>query len=352
MRWPKPQFWRWVLRLLVAVLLVIGVLTLVSTDSLGEVLSRCRLVPLLHAVVLFFCACTSVGWAWQVLLYPWGYRLGMLPAMRLSLLGFFFNNMVPAGVTGEVYRVFAIERMGVKRVHAVASVFVERWSAFLALIIATAASIVCGWDWLHGVEVGSSLGQFYAPLSKLRLDYLMVLFLLLLTLGFVGISLWLFWAAKHRPRAWDRYRFEVSLNSLVQAISHYRQYGWHFLAATAINLASPLLEGLAFSSIADALGMELSPVLFLVFTPIFRAINHLPITFNAVGTQEVASVIFWQPLGALPEQAVAISVMIHALKIAVSLLGGPLYFVGRDYRVGGAADDSDTADPPVISQEI
>jgi len=52
-----------------------------------------------------------------------------------------------------------------------------------------------------------------------------------------------------------------------------------------------------------------------------------------VGTQELASIVFWNPLGATPDQAVAISLLIHALKISVSALGAPLYLVGGRYRV-------------------
>jgi hypothetical protein len=54
---------------------------------------------------------------------------------------------------------------------------------------------------------------------------------------------------------------------------------------------------------------------------------------NAVGTQELASIVFWNPLGATPDEAVAISLLIHALKISVSALGAPLYLVGQRYRV-------------------
>lgn len=340
MTWLKrPLFWRWAVRLLVAGCLVAGVIALINLQDLGRLLFSCRLKPLGHAFALFFCACISVGLAWQWLLRPFGYRLRLLPALRLSLLGFFFNNMVPSGVTGEIYRVVAITRMGVARVPALASVIVERWSAFLALILATSVSLVCGWPWLQGVKVGSTLGQLYAPLAEVRLDYMLLVFLALLVLGFVITTVGIFWASRRDTRRWERFRLGLSAAELLQGISVYWRYPGLFAAATLVNLASPFLEGLAFSSVADALGLQLSPVLFLVFTPIFRTLNHLPITVNAVGTQEVASVVFWQPFGAKPEEAVAISVLIHALKMAVSLVGGPLYFCSDGGTVPQNAQD-------------
>lgn len=323
------RFFQIFMRLIVATILISIVATLINMGELEKILKSCRLIPLLHALFLFFFACISVGFSWMLLLRPCGYKISLLQAMRLSLLGFFFNSFVPSGVTGDVYRVFASEGMGVDRVSAVVSVFVERWSAFLALILATALSIAFAWPWLHGVYIGSSLGRFYAPLANIRLDTALLLFLILLILGFIGSSGWMIWASKCGNFKFEKYRFGISLKEFVDGVTALFSHKYLFLGATIINLSSPLLEGLAFSSVADSLGMDLSPLLFLVFTPIFRVLHHLPITVGAMGTQEIASVVFWQPLGALPEQAIAISIVIHVLKVAVGIAGGPLYFIGQ-----------------------
>jgi len=101
------------------------------------------------------------------------------------LVGFFLNNLIPSGVGGDVYRVFALGSMGAGRVHAAASVVVERWSAFLALLVATALSYAAALPLLRGAEASSLLGELWPPLARLRLDWMMGVFLVLLTVAFL-----------------------------------------------------------------------------------------------------------------------------------------------------------------------
>lgn len=329
----RPSPWRWFLRLGVGAALLVWALSLVELEGLGGLLARCRLAPLLEAFVLFFGAAVASSLAWQILVIPLGYRLHLGQALRLSLVGFFLNNLIPSGLGGDVYRVFALSGFGVPRVQAAASVVVERWSAFLALLVATGLSYAAAFPLLRGAEAPDFLKGVWAPLAHLRLDWLMGLFLLALTLAFAASTVLALAAGRSGSPALERFSMGAPVGEFLAAIQVYRQHRLTFLAAAFINLASPLLEGLAFSSIADALGLELSPLLFLAFTPIFRVLNHVPISVNAVGTQELASIVFWNPLGATPDQAVAISLLIHALKISVSALGAPLYLVGNRYRV-------------------
>lgn len=339
---PSPKFWSWLVRILIAAALVACVLTLVNLDNLGGLLKQCRLLPLFDAYVLFWAGSISSGIAWIVLLPALGYNLHLGQAIRLSLVGFFFNNLVPTGIGGDVYRFFAISNMGMRKIDAAASIFVERWSAFLALLAATALSFFAALPFLRGVKAGPMLGNIWPPLADLRFDWMMGIFMVLLIIGFLGTS-WYFLFSEHKAERLKRFSFGLPVNDFMSVCSKFRHAKGAFFLAAVINLASPLFEGLAFSSIADALGLELSPLLFLVFTPIFRVLNHLPISINAVGTQELVSVVFWNPLGAGADEAVAISVLIHALKVSVSLLGAPLYFIGGNYKITppsaeGAAD--------------
>lgn len=332
---PAPSTRRWLLRLALGLALLVLVLVQVQVDvgNLAALLARCRIAPLLEAFGLFLGAALAGSLAWRIVLIPLGYRLHLGQAARLSLVGFFLNNLVPSGLGGDVYRVFALAGMGVPRVHAAASVLVERWSAFLALLVATALSLAAAFPLLRGIEVGSVLGRFWAPLGHLRLDWMVGGFLVALGLAFVLSTALALAAARRGGGALERLSLGAPSAAFLASLQVYRRNPRVFLLATAVNLSSPFLEGLAFSSIAAALGLDLSPLLFLAFTPMFRVLNHLPLSVNAVGTQELASVVFWQPLGATADEAVAISLLIHALKVSVSLLGGPLYLVGRPYRV-------------------
>ena len=334
MKSSRSSPWRWLLRLGLGMAILAWALAQVDLDSLAGLLARCRLMPLAEAFLLFLMGALASSLSWQILVAPLGYRLHLAQAVRLSLVGFFLNNLIPSGLGGDVYRVFALGGMGVPRVQAAASVVVERWSAFLALLVATALCFLAALPLLRGAETPELLARLWAPLGHLRLDWLMGLFLVALALAFVASTALALAASRSGGPLLDRMSMGLPTADFLASLRVYRRHPGAFLAATVINLASPFLEGLAFSSIADALGLELSPLLFLAFTPVFRVLNHLPLSVNAVGTQELASIVFWNPLGLSPDQAVAISLLIHALKISVSALGAPLYLVGRQYRVG------------------
>lgn len=321
------------MRLLLGLGILVWALAQVDLYSLGSLLARSRALPLAEAFLLFLGGAVASSLAWQILLVPLGYRLHLGQAVRLSLVGFFLNNLIPSGLGGDVYRVFALGAMGADRVQAAASVVVERWSAFLALLVATALSYAAALPLLRGAEASSLLGELWPPLARLRLDWMMGVFLVLLTVAFLVSTVVALAAGRSGGSLLQRLSMGLPAADFLASVQVYRHHPGAFLAASVVNLASPLLEGLAFSSIADALGLEFSPLLFLAFTPIFRVLNHLPLSVNAVGTQEVASIVFWDPLGASPDQAVAISILIHALKISVSALGAPLYLVGQQYRV-------------------
>lgn len=279
----------------------------VDPATLGALLARCRPGPLVLAALLYLSGSLVGAVSWKVILRALGHPIGLGPATRLTLVGFVLNNLIPGGVAGDVYRALGAD---VPRTVGAVSVVVERWAAFLALLVATAVSYALAFPLLHGVTVQ---GGF-------RLDVLMAALLAALTVFFLVSTRWAMRA--------EADRFGATAGEFVNVLEGFRGHRRAFLVASFLNLWSPVLEGLAFSCAAAALGASLSPLLFLAFTPVFRVVTHLPLSVNAVGTQEVASLLLWEPLGASAELALGISLLMHALKIAVSLLGLPFYLLG------------------------
>ncbi len=219
----------------------------VDLGSLGTLLAHCRALPLAEAFLLFLGGAVASSLSWQILLVPLGYRLHLGQAVRLSLVGFFLNNLIPSGVGGDVYRVFALGSMGVPRVQAAASVVVERWSAFLALLVATALSYLAALPLLRGAEASSLLGRLWPPLARVRLDWMMGLFLVALTLAFVVSTLVALAAGRSGGPVLDRLSLGLPAADFLASVQVYRHHPVTFLAASVVNLASPLLEGLASS---------------------------------------------------------------------------------------------------------
>lgn len=313
---------RWAFRIAVGLLCLWIVARTVDPASLAGLLARCRPGPLVVAALLFLSGSVAGALSWMVILKPLGYPLGLWPAVRLTLVGFVLNNLIPGGVAGDVYRVFGLSALGVPKAVGAVSVVVERWAAFLALLVATAVSYAMAFPLLQGVSVDPTWVPSWTPPLLLRMDFMVGAILVALTAVFAASTAGAMAAAGHEAE-----RFGAATGEFLEALETFRGNRRAFLMAAAINLWSPVLEGLAFSCAAAALGASLSPLLFLAFTPVFRVVTHLPVSVNALGTQEVASLMLWEPLGATAEVAVGISLLMHGLKIVVSLLGLPLYLM-------------------------
>ena len=65
-----------------------------------------------------------------------GPTLSASEAVRTTFIAFAINNLVPAGVAGEGYRLYACLRRGLGATRAAFTMFMDRWCAFLVLLAA------------------------------------------------------------------------------------------------------------------------------------------------------------------------------------------------------------------------
>lgn len=325
-------------------------------QHIKAILSTCRWDYLVVAALLYLCGALGGGFVWLYLLRRVGERhLRLWPVLRLTLLGFVFNNLVPGGVAGDVYRALGAVKCNVPAARAAATVILERWSSLLAMLLATIAADIWALPLLRASSLGNAWAPAWVPEIFFRFDVFMSLVLAAVTVAFLSLSLALFQAVRHRERpqgqiSAEAQRFGVSWQALTAEIALFltpaqRNTLWK---AALLNTASPLLEGLSFAWVAQALGLHLSPFLFLAFTPIFRLVSHLPISINAIGPQEFVSLMLWEPLGASYSDAVTISLIIHALKIGLSILGTPLLLIA--ISPSATADAKTKGAPPSLTE--
>ncbi len=327
------RFLGWLLRIAVTAICLAILWHLVDIEHIKSAIARCQWSYLAAAAFCYLLGSLGGGFVWLYLLRCIGEkRLSFWRTMRLTLIGFVFNNLVPGGVAGDLYRVIGASRCNIAPARSAATVVLERWTSLLALLVATISADI----WALPLLRSASLDHSWAPswISPLffRFDIFMSLVLLAVTAGLLLLSYSILRAVRRHDEAPQRLQEEANrlgaswhefLNELSFFDGRYRQLG----LATLLNTSSPFLEGLSFALVAQALGLDLSPFLFLAFTPIFRIISHLPIAVNAIGPQEFITLLLWEPLGATYSDAITISLIIHALKILLSFMGLPLLLV-------------------------
>ena len=97
------------------------------------------------------------------------------------------------------------------------------------------------------------------------------------------------------------------------------------LRALAISIPFTLILIMIQYSIAMALDVDLPLSVFPLFVPIIAILNLLPFAFNGLGVREVVYSILFVPVGAAPEEAVAMSLAFYFLRFGAGVVGGVLY---------------------------
>jgi hypothetical protein len=83
---------------------------------------------------------------WQVLLDVQGIRLTFLESLRLTYIGWFFNNWLPGGTGGDFVKAYYIARQTRHKTEAVTVVFLDRLIGLVAVCMLGAAAVAVSWD--------------------------------------------------------------------------------------------------------------------------------------------------------------------------------------------------------------
>jgi glycosyltransferase 2 family protein len=110
-------------------------------NGLGEALARpIQWLPFATAGVLVASATLLTFYRWWMLVRALGMEFGVGSALRLGLVGFFFNALLPGGVGGDIVKAVGIAREQARRALAVSTVLFDRAVGLWALVWLVALS--------------------------------------------------------------------------------------------------------------------------------------------------------------------------------------------------------------------
>jgi len=247
---------------------------------------------------------------WVLLLIPHRINLSWWEIFRLYMVGFFINNIIPGGVGGEFYKAYVLAKSTGKVTQSIASIFLVRYLALLSLIILSSLVTVLLW------RTFDSAGMLHALLGVI----------VVMIAAFIVTLLIILYGAKWGSALLMKYTLGVPLVRLTRDLAHYGRHVNYLVIALCLAIAAPVVEGLAYYCIALSLGAHLPFFPFLLLIPILTMIYHIPVTVNAVGTQDAALVMFLKCFGVEPVVSLSISIIAHGLQITVAAFGALSYF--------------------------
>lgn len=277
------------------------VLTKVGARNVIDALGDAGAFSFLFATGLFVLMVFLTSVRWGLLLQR---NIGAIELFRLQMLGTFFNTFLPGLVGGDAVKIYYLYKKAGMGTEAVASVFMDRYLGYAALMTLGLISYPFG------------LGSFYGTWITWVLPSMVAAF----TLGSLvvfGLEI-------------GRSRFE----SLSKVYGYFRSY-WSRKAvlakAMAIGLMVHSISALMVFTLSRGMGEDIPLATLLVFIPVISTLAALPVSVGGIGIREGAMILLLGTVGVEADRATALSFLWYFSMVAGSSLGVTEYIRDKDY---------------------
>ena len=300
-------------KLLISLGLLYLVYRKIPIHEVGQVLFALNPWYLMPIFILLFINTILSALKWQLFLRADGVHISLVTLTATYLIGSFYNMFLPSNIGGDSYRIYDVAKKSKQGMRTIASVFADRFSGFLALVILGLMSSVV-------VAL-----RFHEPFFFL--GPLLVLILLFLILAAL---------VKQTP-----VRFFFKITRLDRFATLQRLVDKFFLSFSCYGanhrlLISVMLISFAFQLsvicivylLARSLHAHVPFIYFSAFVPLIGLIEVLPISINGIGLRDAGYVFFFGWAGMTDIQTRSLALLFLAMSVCYSLVGGLIY-LGR-----------------------
>jgi uncharacterized protein (TIRG00374 family) len=251
---------------------------------------------LVLSMVLLFVNQLIVASRWYLLLRLQAIDIGLYAAIKLTFVGFFYNNFLPGSVGGDVLRAWYVTKHTPKRLEAAISVFVDRTIGLAGLIV---SAIVAFMLFPKRGEAETILSSKIS-LHELWAKYGWVLAALVGALLVILIFMTILPRTRHLLRLGCNYVVMTGRHLFIKtskAVFLYCCRPFWMLALLAMTLFCQTIFILGLWLVGRKLGITASFAYYLVFIPVSWVIGMIPISIGGVGVMEATLKILFGLVG-------------------------------------------------------
>jgi uncharacterized protein (TIRG00374 family) len=300
-------------------LIVSGLKLLITAGLITYLLRKIDIAPVLRqirtiepvwaifAVLIMLVQLVLVSLRWQLVNQLVDARMRIGQVVRLTLIGQFFNQVLPSAVGGDAVRAWLASREGVPLGRAVTGILCDRAAALVVLILI----ISCTFFVLPALVPNK-----FPAIDLLRL-------VALTGLSALGA---LFFFGAQLSRFLMRYRITESIGKLVRDL---RKVLYSRAMSAAIMILAGTVQLLLVMAIylcAQGMNIHLELSAALLVIPTIVLVSMIPISFAGWGVREGAMILGLGVLGISAPDALAVSVAFGLLQLIVGLPGGALWW--------------------------
>lgn len=295
---------KFLIKLGVSVSIIVYLFKIAEFDLVAQRLGTAEPKLVLTATFLLFTLLTPQAYRWRNLVQALGFPFNFLPAFAITLVGAFFNQVLPSSVGGDTVRIWYVRGYSVPFGKAAQSVIFDRVSALVAMTIMLLAST----PWLN---------LFVSSEQAMTSIIIAAVLLLLCCVGFLTLD---YTATFLLPDSWKQR--VIGLVYPARSIFLSRIGGKLILLSLLIHIS---VAGTVWL-LALSMGIELKFSHALVLMPIILFISSIPISIAGWGLRESAMVTVFGMVGMPAESALAVSVGFGLMMLVSSLPGGIVWW--------------------------
>ncbi|PIR42460.1 hypothetical protein CO058_02665 [candidate division WWE3 bacterium CG_4_9_14_0_2_um_filter_35_11] len=245
---------------------------------------------IIFALILLLSGTLVSSLRWQAILSTSKVHVKVIDLFKLYIKGYFYNNFLPTQMGGDVYKSVSLGNIIKDQATALFSVFMDRFSGLIVLLIIG----------LFGIS------SMYGVVGVLAATAILV----------IGLALYFPVLNLFSKKIKFLNKFKRASDLFVKDKKN----------GSMVILYSFLVQMISFAtSYVLFMGMGITLPLWGVFAymPIASLSLLIP-SFNGFGTQETVYAFLFNGVGVTSEVSITVSLMMHVVRLTVSLIGGAL----------------------------
>jgi len=327
----SSKLWGRILKWAVSVGLLVYLFLTIDVNALVPLFKGLDLGWLVLVFVLTLPNLLLLALRWSVLLRSQGIRLSVLRALQLQLIGAFFNCFTPSTVGGDAVRAYHLAALKGKGADSVVSVILERALGLVCLAIIAALGCTFGYDLVRDTGAVTAVAILWGILGAAGLL-------------FFTSDTWLRLLKRLvKPQRGTRLKaLAAKVNALHDSVAGFRSSPRALAAGLGLTLLNKLAAICLAYLLARALGIRIYIGYFFIFGPIRECIMMVPISINGIGLREATAVFFYTQAGMTEPQALAFGLLVYAVRLALSAIGGVVYALSGAPKRRDAEETTDS----------
>lgn len=281
----------------------------IDLQQTAEILRDSRWGYVLAAFVILIATTWLMTWRWYALLAARGVHEPFSWLLGMYFVSYAAGQVLPTAVGGDAVRIIEhARRRPDAKATAAASVFMER-------ALGSAGTLV-----LLAVALAIAVGRYDDVGALVVLEVVFVAAMIVLGLLLFSRRLGLALERRLFPLG-RKIKLEKPLQSLYWAMHEYRSSPGVMAAVLGVTLVSQLMRVVSIWLCGEAVGADVSPVVYIILGPLLFLVQMIPFTLNGLGVREAFFVLFLGRFDVPADVAFAAGFLFFAVSIATSLPG-------------------------------